>query len=62
MYFTLTTLSTVGYGDYTAISGAEMIFSVFMQLLGVFIFSWIMKEARKLMQTEQSQADKQRCL
>ena len=40
-YFALTTLSTVGYGDYYPISWIEMIFSVVIMLLGVAFFSYI---------------------
>jgi hypothetical protein len=52
MYYALTTLSTVGYGDYVAIAQAEMLFSVVVQLMGIAIFSWIMAEARRLMESE----------
>ena len=62
MYYALTTLSTVGYGDYVAISESEMIMSVCIQLMGIAIFSWIMSEARRLMQSEPTQVDKQRKL
>ena len=41
-YFALTTLSTVGYGDYFPISNIEMIFTVIVMMLGVAFFSYIM--------------------
>ena len=41
-YFALTTLSTVGYGDFTPISKLEMIFTVIVMLGGVAFFSYIM--------------------
>ena len=44
MYFSLTILSTVGYGDYCPISASEMFVSVFIMLMGVAVFSWIMGE------------------
>jgi hypothetical protein len=44
MYFSLTILSTVGYGDYFAISELEMILCVFIMLSGVAVFSWVMGE------------------
>jgi potassium voltage-gated channel Eag-related subfamily H protein 8 len=40
MYFTVTTVLTVGYGDITAISIAEKLFCIFMMLIGVFSFSF----------------------
>ena len=41
-YFALTTLSTVGYGDYFPISNEERIFAVIIMLGGVAFFSYIM--------------------
>ena len=42
VYFTLTTLSTVGYGDLYWISNSEKIFGMFVMLAGVAFFSFIM--------------------
>lgn len=42
LYFALTTLSTVGYGDLYPISQIERIFAVIVMLLGVAFFSFIM--------------------
>ena len=41
-YFALTTLSTVGYGDFYAVSTIERLVSVVMQIAGVAFFSYIM--------------------
>jgi hypothetical protein len=41
-YFALTTLSTVGYGDYYPISNLERIIAIFIMLCGVAFFSYIM--------------------
>ena len=41
MYFALTMLSTVGYGDYYPIHTGEMFMSVALMLMGVGVFSWI---------------------
>lgn len=41
-YFALTTLSTVGYGDFYPISSLEMITTVVVMMLGVAFFSYIM--------------------
>jgi len=38
-YFTVTTLVTVGYGDITAYSKEEKLFSIALMLLGVVSFS-----------------------
>jgi len=42
MYFIMTTLTTVGYGDYFPISNVERIYIIFVQLLGVSFYSYIM--------------------
>ena len=42
LYFALTTLSTVGYGDYHPISDLEMIITSLVMLGGVAFFSYIM--------------------
>ena len=41
-YFALTTLSTVGYGDYYPVSNVERIVAVGIMLGGVAFFSYIM--------------------
>jgi len=40
MYFTVTTVLTVGYGDITAVSMTEKCFCMLMMLVGVFSFSF----------------------
>jgi hypothetical protein len=41
-YFALTTLSTVGYGDFYPQSNVERIIAVFVMLCGVAFFSYIL--------------------
>jgi hypothetical protein len=41
-YFILTTLSTVGYGDFTPKSNIEKIIAIFLMILGIAFFSYIM--------------------
>lgn len=41
-YFALTTLSTVGYGDFYPVSNSERIICVIIMLGGVAFFSYIM--------------------
>jgi hypothetical protein len=40
MYFTVTTVLTVGYGDITAYSVGEKIFCIFLMVIGVISFSF----------------------
>lgn len=42
MYYALTTLSTVGYGDYYPSSIAEKILGSILQIFGVTFFSILM--------------------
>jgi hypothetical protein len=41
-YYTLTTLATVGYGDYYPVSNIERVIAIFLMLCGVAFFSYIM--------------------
>ena len=40
MYFTVTTILTVGYGDIRAYSNEEKLFCIFLMLIGVLSFSF----------------------
>jgi hypothetical protein len=40
-YFALTTVTTVGYGDFYATSIAEMIWAMFCMIIGVIVFSYV---------------------
>ena len=41
LYWTFTTMSTVGYGDITARTGLEKTLSIILMLFGVVFFSFI---------------------
>ena len=41
LYYVVTTISTVGYGDITPKTSKEIAFVMFLQLLGVIIFAYI---------------------
>jgi hypothetical protein len=45
IYFSFTSLTTVGFGDFNPKSNAERVFIAFGLLFGVAIFSYIMSEA-----------------
>ena len=44
LYFALTMLSTVGYGDLYPISSFEMIIAVVCMMIGVGVFSVVMNQ------------------
>ena len=50
-YFALTTLSTVGYGDYFPISNEERLFAILIMLGGVAFFSYIMGSFIEILST-----------
>ena len=41
VYFTMQTLTTVGYGDFSITSTAEKIMTIILQLVGIISFSFI---------------------
>ncbi len=41
LYWCITTLSTVGYGDITPVNNAQMIYAIFVMALGVGIYGYI---------------------
>ena len=51
MYFSFTSLSTVGLGDYNPRSNCERLFIAFGLLIGVAIFSYIMGEFCKMVES-----------
>jgi len=48
MYFSFTSLSTVGFGDYYPVSDNERLWGAFLLLFGVAIFSYIMGELMEM--------------
>ena len=44
IYYTITTLTTVGYGDISCISSNEKIFGLFMEVIGICAYSWALTE------------------
>jgi hyperpolarization activated cyclic nucleotide-gated potassium channel 2 len=41
LYWSVTTFTTVGYGDYSPVNSIEKIFGVIFMLLSVIIMSWM---------------------
>lgn len=55
IYYSFTTLSTVGFGDYHPKSNTERIFVAFFMLFGVMIFSYIMGNFIEMLHNFQGQ-------
>lgn len=53
LYFALTILSTVGYGDFFPISETEMVIAVVVMGFGVAFFSFIMNEFINIMRNHE---------
>jgi hypothetical protein len=41
MYFVITTMTTVGYGDFSGQTTSERLFVIFLMLIGVLSFTYI---------------------
>lgn len=50
LYFTFTSLSTVGFGDYYPITNAERLIGSFILLFGVAIFSYTLDNLNNIIQ------------
>ena len=48
IYFVSTTATTIGYGDIHATNEIEKLFVTLLQLVGIFIFSYITGNVRKI--------------
>jgi hypothetical protein len=44
IYYTIETLTTVGYGDISCISIREKIFGLFMEVIGICAYSWALAQ------------------
>ena len=40
IYYTITTVTTVGYGDLSCVTTIEKIFGLFMEIVGIIAYSW----------------------
>ena len=49
-YFTISTLATVGYGDYCPKNDQEQIFMMFTMIVGVAFFSYLMNNFQNIIQ------------
>ena len=47
-YWTITTLSTLGYGDIFGFSTNEYIFTMIIEFLGIFVFAYMMGNINNL--------------
>ena len=56
-YFSLTTLSTVGYGDLYPISISEIVLGICYMLIGIVIFSQIMGSFIEIVQSLEGSTD-----
>ena len=53
-YYALTTLATVGYGDFTPVTDYEMIMAIVLMLCGVAFFQYIMGSFIEIISSYQS--------
>ena len=51
-YWVITTVTTVGYGDYRGYTSQEFTFQMLIEFMGIGIFSFLMNSINKLFDTE----------
>lgn len=56
-YWVITSLTTVGYGDYKGYTTVEYIFQIFTEFLGIGVFSYLMGSIHSLFGSEKSLTD-----
>ena len=52
LYWTITTLSTVGYGDLKGYTPREYLFQIVLQFIGIGYFSFFMSKVQEIMTAE----------
>ena len=50
IYYSITTLTTVGYGDLLCITYKEKIFGLFMEIFGIIAYSWVVSSISNYVQ------------
>ena len=61
VYFTVVTLTTVGYGDISPTTGAGKVFTIFYLIIGVGVLvSFVAVTARIMVETRQERLDERR--
>ena len=53
-YFTITTITTVGYGDLRGFNPTERLFCSFLMLVGVFSFSMLSSSIAQIVHNQDS--------
>jgi len=51
-YWVITTLTTVGYGDYRGYTSTEYVFQMFVEFMGIGVFSFLMNSINSLFGSE----------
>jgi voltage-gated potassium channel Kch len=54
IYFTITTMTTVGYGDISPNTTVEMVFGISIMVIGVLVFTFISGSLSSIIQNVDS--------
>ena len=58
LYFIITTLTTVGYGDITGKTIKEIIFQIFLLIVGIVAYSWVISNISNIIQEKNKLTEK----
>lgn len=57
LYWVITTLTTVGYGDFKGYQAGEYIFQMIVEFLGIVVFSYLMGSINNMVGRESTLQD-----
>ena len=58
LYYTITTVTTVGYGDITGNTLNELIFQIFLLIAGIMSYSWLISYCSNIIQEKNMSTEK----
>jgi hypothetical protein len=58
MYWVIATMMAVGYGDIYAQNSTEQLFSIIVQMSGMFMFGWIIATVTSIVEKNNPQASR----
>ncbi len=57
IYYIITTVTTVGYGDLTCVTPKEKLFGIFIEIVGIIAYSWILTSISNYVKSKSDQEE-----